>query len=667
MAINLVELRQLPELSEYELQSVIGSGGFGIVIAAYQRSLARRVAIKILPSMPDETVLQRFKREGKILCGLNHPNLVKVYAGGVAGSMPYLVTEFLQGVNLEKWLGTAGPYSAEQFKDIFVQVSSGLQQLHGAGVIHRDITTANIMIMQENGKLIAKVIDLGLAYYQWRSTEQRLTKEGTVGTPEFMSPEQCFGKDVDERSDIYSLGCVMYRVLTGRLPFTADDANDLLNLQASVPPPPIKPNFAHEVAYARIIERCLEKEPHNRFENMSMLREALIAAYANPDCPLPSPTVESAMLRAGKLVVRTMTVSPYSLPLAAVMLLIPLAFLVIIVHQQDNQIARLLQAIEAIKELPHAFDHTREAVTLENDLARRYAGLGKIEQANQAYDAALTDLIKEPPLGRQRFDGWQSFGKKMVADWSRLPSPSSSVEARREEVRGLFSDAIVSTGINAGSYRTVHFCRPLMEDADNAVRCLGRCATLTGSSQVKRELAKSLFNQAVVYFDSQEYERSLKVAEQASEISAEANSPGLHGASVLEQSVCLLGLHRRKDAEAKLDQGQVLLLSENCMGEDGIFGLNVLSNIALMYFNNSEVAFRASDRAYKLARQMPSITEQVKILIERSCLYRMVKQPGLSQQAVKKAYDLTREISSVDDYAAGAAAVAKELYEQSQH
>ncbi len=203
---------------KYRIVEEIGQGGMGIVYKAEDLKLKRTVALKFLPVhlMNSPELRERFLLEAQAAAALNHPNICVIYEVGESGEHPYIAMEFVEGKTLREKL-KKGPLPAAEAMALTSQVSAGLAEAHDKGIIHRDIKSANIMV---TAKGQAKVMDFGLAKLQGGSSLTR--SQTTLGTVAYMSPEQARGGELDQRTDIWSLGVVLYETLTGKLPFRGD-------------------------------------------------------------------------------------------------------------------------------------------------------------------------------------------------------------------------------------------------------------------------------------------------------------------------------------------------------------------------------------------------------------------------------------------------------------
>ena len=265
----------------YQIVEKIGRGGMATVFRAYQPSLDRDVAIKVLPpyyAEQDETFLQRFKREAKAIAKLRHPNILMVMDFGEEGEIAYLVMEYVTAGTLKERMKT--PLKLDQIYNLVGQVGSALQYAHHQGVIHRDIKPSNIMLPKPDWALLT---DFGLATMVEGSF---LTQSGmTVGTPAYMSPEQGGGERVDHRTDIYALGIMLYEMVVGEVPYTAETPMAVV-VKHIVDPLPIprekNPDIPEELQ--RVMLKALAKDPDDRYQQASDFTDALKkVTNAHPD------------------------------------------------------------------------------------------------------------------------------------------------------------------------------------------------------------------------------------------------------------------------------------------------------------------------------------------------------------------------------------------------
>ena len=268
-------------LGHYRIISKIGSGGMGEVFLAADTKLGRNVAIKTLSSVfeGDEGFLTRFRNEARAAAALNHPHVATVYSVEEAGGHTFIAMEYIEGKTLQELIPDGG-VDVETFVRWFVPVARALEHAHSRGVVHRDIKPGNIM-MTDDG--IVKILDFGLAHFgppveqNGNSQDPSLTQPGQIlGTPAYMSPEQAEGKDVDHRSDIFSLGVVMYEAMTGEKPFrgesNAEVVRNLLKAEAR-PLNSVRPDTPAEIS--DVVTRCLKKRRRDRPPSMTDVQDVL--------------------------------------------------------------------------------------------------------------------------------------------------------------------------------------------------------------------------------------------------------------------------------------------------------------------------------------------------------------------------------------------------------
>lgn len=271
-------------LSHYRLVSKIGAGGMGEVYLAEDTKLGREAAIKFLaPDLArDAEKLKRFIREARTASALNHPNILTVYEIGEAGDTTFIATEFIEGMTLRERIAHGGPLSVDQSLEIAIQVAEAIGCAHDAGIIHRDIKPENIMIRRDG---YVKVLDFGLAKLiepVTRGDAERpfQTKPGIVmGTVAYMSPEQARGKRLDQRSDVFSLGSVIYEMLTGNQPFLGETQSHMLVAIIEHPPPPLSELVSPiDEELDRIVTRALSKSAEDRYSSAAQLADDLRSA-----------------------------------------------------------------------------------------------------------------------------------------------------------------------------------------------------------------------------------------------------------------------------------------------------------------------------------------------------------------------------------------------------
>lgn len=323
------------KLGRYEIAAEIGRGAMGTVYKAHDPLIERTVALKTirldLSRQTHRVFEERFYREAKSAGRLNHPNIVTIYDVGETGGSAYIAMEYLEGESLDTLLDNHIRLSIERIAHITLQIANGLAYAHQHGVIHRDIKPANIILMR-SGRVV-KITDFGIA--QIPASAQ--TGDGALlGSPRYMSPEQVQGSVVDGRSDVFSLGVVLYEMLTGHAPFTGDNLSTILyNIMNYEPAPPSSVNRDVPPAFDRIVMRALSKHPGERYQtarNMAADLRALRGVTpmaVQPAKPVPDTpdTVLARTRQTDKAMLRTL-VSMISMGIATVAVLAMIALLV---------------------------------------------------------------------------------------------------------------------------------------------------------------------------------------------------------------------------------------------------------------------------------------------------------------------------------------------------
>lgn len=297
--------REIPEkLGRYPIVRVLGRGAMGVVYEGRDPNIGRRVAIKtaraeLLGSREDQAeLLERFLREARAAGILNHPNIITIYDVGEEDGTAFIAMEFVEGQSLEEHIASRRRFPLAESVELIAQIAEGLACAHEQGIVHRDIKPANIMLPR-NGP--PKVADFGIA----RTKDSSLTQEGVlIGTPSYMSPEQFMGHGVDGRSDLFSLGIILYELLTGERPFPGEAFGTIMHhVLKSAPVAPNELNFSVGAPLGKVALKALAKAPQDRYSS----GRALAAALRESLKPAPDPTV---LLETGRALESTLIGQP---------------------------------------------------------------------------------------------------------------------------------------------------------------------------------------------------------------------------------------------------------------------------------------------------------------------------------------------------------------------
>src|SRR5262245_1209699 len=289
-----------PQLGRYVIESEIGRGAMGVVFKAKDSVLERTVAVKTVNMALErehaDKYEQRFYQEARAAAGLNHPNIVTVYDAGKASDVVYMAMEYIQGVELRNLLSEGQPMGVAQSLSIAAQVAEGLAYAHQHGVVHRDIKPANIMVVADGP---VKITDFGIA--RMRASAD-LTQTGVMlGSPKYMSPEQVIGKRADHRSDLFSLGVILYEMLTGGAPFNGENVTALMyQIVNFAPPAPSSVNPQAPEMLDFIVAKMLAKPLEERYQDArDLVRDLRECERALSAPPVPAAAPRPAGLARG--------------------------------------------------------------------------------------------------------------------------------------------------------------------------------------------------------------------------------------------------------------------------------------------------------------------------------------------------------------------------------
>jgi hypothetical protein len=294
----MIEPRGPTELSDgdkfagYRIERRLGRGGMGILYLAVEPGLDRRVALKLIaPEAADEEVFaRRFAEESRIAASIEHPNVVPIYAAGEEGGVPFIAMRFVAGSDLSKCLEREGRLGPERAVALIAQVANGLDAIHAAGLVHRDVKPANVLLSGDEADH-AYITDFGVARNV--STQSGLTQTGRfVGTLDYVAPEQISGAAIDARVDVYALGCLLFKLLTGEVPFPRE--GEAARLYAHLNDPPPAPSLyapGLSMALDDVVARAMSKQPGDRYPSAGDFGRAALAALSGAEVAVPERTV----------------------------------------------------------------------------------------------------------------------------------------------------------------------------------------------------------------------------------------------------------------------------------------------------------------------------------------------------------------------------------------
>jgi hypothetical protein len=288
-----IELSEGDEFAGYRIERRLGRGGMGVLYLAIEPGLDRRVALKLIApeASADEVFARRFADESKIAASIEHPNVVPIYAAGEEDGIPYIAMRYVSGSDLGRRLAREGRLDPAVAVALIAQVAGGLDAIHAAGLVHRDVKPANVLLGETGGDDHAYITDFGVARNV--STESGLTQTGRfVGTLDYVAPEQISGGTVDARADVYALGCLLFKLLTGEVPYPRDGEAARLYAHLNDPPPaPSLHATAVPMALDDVAIRAMSKAPEDRYLSAGDLGRAAVAALSGSQPDLPERTV----------------------------------------------------------------------------------------------------------------------------------------------------------------------------------------------------------------------------------------------------------------------------------------------------------------------------------------------------------------------------------------
>lgn len=289
-----VDLSAGDEFAGYRIERGLGRGGMGVLYLAVEPGLERHVALKLIApeAAADEVFARRFAEESRIAASIEHPNVVPIYAAGEEDGIPFIAMRYVSGSDLGRRLTREGGLEAPHAAALIAQVGNGLDAIHAAGLVHRDVKPANVLLSETGGGIDhAYITDFGVARNV--ATESGLTQTGRfVGTLDYVAPEQISGGAVDARADVYALGCLLFKLLTGDVPYPRDGEAARLYAHLNDPPPaPSLQATAVPMALDDVAIRAMSKAPEDRYPSAGDLGRAAVAALSGSTPELPERTV----------------------------------------------------------------------------------------------------------------------------------------------------------------------------------------------------------------------------------------------------------------------------------------------------------------------------------------------------------------------------------------
>jgi serine/threonine protein kinase len=287
------ELSDGDEFAGYRIEHRLGRGGMGILYLAVEPGLDRRVALKLIApeAAADEVFARRFAEESRIAASIEHPNVVPIYAAGEERGVPFIAMRYVAGSDLSRRLAREGRLEPARAVALIAQIGNGLDAIHAAGLVHRDVKPANVLLSGEEDAEHAYITDFGVARNV--ATQSGLTQTGRfVGTLDYVAPEQISGGEVDARVDVYALGCLLFKLLTGEVPYPRE--GEAARLYAHLNDPPPAPSlYVPEVSMALddVVIRAMSKQPEDRHPSAGDLGRAAVAALSGSPVAVPERTV----------------------------------------------------------------------------------------------------------------------------------------------------------------------------------------------------------------------------------------------------------------------------------------------------------------------------------------------------------------------------------------
>jgi len=501
--------------SRYEIVEHLGDGGMGSVFKARELGLERFVALKMLhPSLiGDSEHRERFKREGALLSALEHPHIIRCFRFGLwKETFPYIAMEFLSGESLTRVIGEDNTCGPARVLTIAKQICDAMQYAHESKIIHRDLKPANIMLIGTENQEFVKVLDFGLARLlpDPNQVSQHLTQTGElIGSVYYMSPEQCLGKKSDTRSDIYSLGCLLYEALTGAPPLVADTPVGLIYRHVNDYPAPLENCLKGTLppGLNSVLMQAMAKNPKDRYQSMSELKAdlELVAAGRGNEIPVFSAVREKASVRKSKL--------PFYLVGSSVVALLVLAMVCFFNRHESVSIStdsaaspgksrRFISSGDFTQSPLFEFDRDSYSLTaldvkkLEQGTARlqRFIESGKDTAPESSANAMVGKLmtLESAYWSRKRYDDWYALTERLLRfELIAAHRGSGRIEHLAETAEGTYWLSVKTSGLPEGARWKERFrqCRERLKELENRSDSPQAILTLrlTNSVQFGRE------------------------------------------------------------------------------------------------------------------------------------------------------------------------------------
>jgi len=647
-----VSRSKLLKIGRYQVIDQLGQGGMGIVVKASHQELDKLVAIKVLNSnlLVDETSLRRFEIEAKAGSQLSHPSLVSIFDYGVTDDgSPYLVMEYIEGRSLQEILAEAGKLSGPMLVKVFEQIAKALQYIHKRGVVHRDIKASNIMLQDIDGDLYAKLVDFGIAKVIAENGGQKLTETGSVfGSPFYMSPEQCQGNQVDARSDIYSLGCVMYECYVGHPPIQGENALKTIFMHVTHAPEPLQDlNSTNPAArnFARMIHKCLEKSPSARYQNCAQLLQSfneIKEAIEAQKYQSSSPPAQNRWKRTGeRSSYKLGTYAPGTIP-----------------SSSNGAMASSPGAPATIS--PQAHCHTQPPVpvqsstagpssqTFENSLLRPRADMEELQKRDEDH-RRLTNQMRLSDVKRENQKQHGSSTKKIVCISLAALAGAIGITCGALVVSTNLQQSAQKEGlkkaVEAFNLGTAHFgeSEPLFQKALETAK---KTNNARSEAQIHCYLGKINLHNDKPDEAYKNFEAALKLLDPQNETSRNDYLQAMVGRADAQ-------LANRKLAEAKADDVKALKLAQEWNSDSNTKGDILLSSARVAAVNGKKpnISLSFFDRAISEYEKRPTENADKKITawLESAELAQKFKWTAEAVRRAEKSLEQAKKIASETD------------------